>query len=359
LKGVIEMLPLPAAITYIVQRNRILWTGFLLLATCATTLAQGGGIDTSGTGGRHSINGRVVFPSGQRADVRLKVRLESSGFGDISILSDSNGSFSFQALRPGNYTVVIDGGDFYETYRESVFIEPATISSRRTSAIIPISRPFTLQIYLRPKASATNKPGVVSAALAKVPKAAAELYLQALDSSAKEDRQKAVAQLQQALAIHPGFPLALNELGVQYLKLGHLEKAVETLRSAVSLAPTDHLPRLNYGIALLNQRRFSESETQFREAVKLNPTAVTAHMYLGIALVNLKNYPEAEVFLEKAVSFGGTRVSQAHYYLGGLYWRAGKFRLAADELEKYLVLEPKATNAEKIRATIKDLRIKS
>lgn len=331
----------------------------LLGSWCVANAQAGGGVESSGTGGRHMINGRVVFPSGQRSDARLKVRLESSGYGDLSVFSDMNGNFSFQSLKAGNYTVVIEGGDFYENVRENVFIEPATISSRRPNAIMPISRPFTLQIYLRPKAVATNKPGVISAALSKVSKEAADLYLKAIDSIAKNETEKAIAHLQQALALHPGFPLALNELGAQYLKLGQLEKAVETLRSAVAMAAEDHQPRLNYGIALLNQRRFSEAETQFRESIRLSPSSVTSHMYLGITLVNLKNYTEAELALQKAVSFGGTKVGRAHYYLGGLYWRAGKFKEAADELERYLSLEPKATNAEKIRATIKDLRVKS
>src|SRR3712207_8662426 len=32
------------------------------------------GVDDTGTGGRHVIQGRIVFPSGRRADSRLKVR---------------------------------------------------------------------------------------------------------------------------------------------------------------------------------------------------------------------------------------------------------------------------------------------
>src|SRR5262245_61284788 len=79
----------------------------LILSTIGAN-AQGGGIDSSGTGGQHSITGRLVFPSGQRADVRLRVRLESTGAGDRTLLSDNNGNFSFQNLVPGNYTVVVE-----------------------------------------------------------------------------------------------------------------------------------------------------------------------------------------------------------------------------------------------------------
>nr|MBA2734600.1 hypothetical protein [Acidobacteriota bacterium] len=48
-----------------------------------------------------------------------------------------------------------------------------------------------------------------------------------------------------------------------------------------------------------------------------------------------------------------------HYYLGGIYWRKGDTKRAGDELEKYLQLAPKAHDAERIRATIKELRSKT
>ncbi|HKY29671.1 MAG TPA: tetratricopeptide repeat protein [Pyrinomonadaceae bacterium] len=331
----------------------------LFLSSFVTAHAQGGGIDTAGTGGRHSINGRILAPSGQRADLRFKVKLESPGYGDLSVLSDLNGNFSFQSLRPGNYTVVIDGGDFYETVRESVFIEPASVTGRRVGGMVPISRPFTVQVYLRPKQPTSGKPGVLNAALANVPAAAVESYNRGLESARQGNGEKAIEHLKQAVAIHPGFGLAYNELGVQYLKIGQLDKATDALAMAVKLSPNAYEPSLNYGIALLNQMKFTQAEQHLRVAMKKNETAFAPHLYLGMALVNLKRYQEAETELQKAVTLGGERAARAHYFLGGIYWRARDYQRAANELERYLQLDPKVTNAEQIRATIKDLRNKS
>jgi hypothetical protein len=44
--------------------------------------------------------------------------------------------------------------------------------------------------------------------------------------------------------------------------------------------------------------------------------------------------------------------------LGGLYLGAHQNAAAADELEKYLSLDPKAADAERIKGTIKELRAK-
>ena len=341
-------------------RQYLPYFALVLLSCTGAVYAQVGSTESTGTGGRHSIKGRVVFPSGQRADVRLPVRLESTSGGDMTVMSDLNGTFSFQSLRPGSYTVVVDGGDFFETARESVFIEAATVSTRRSpGTIIPLSRPFTVQIYLRPKRSSPlTKTGVLDASLAGLPTKAVDHYRTALELNAQGNTQQAIEQLKMAVAVHPQFEQALNELGVQYLKTGQLDKGAEVLRSAVSIAPDAFEPRVNYGVVLLNQGKYSEAETQLREALKKNSTSVTGHLYLGITLVKLQQFQEAEVVLQKCLVLGGNRVGQAHYYLGGLYWRARDYKRAADELEQYLLAEPKAANAEKVRATIKDLRVK-
>ena len=92
------------------QNLRLLLLLTLLLVSSVIAHAQsGGGIDQTGTGGRHAIKGRLIFPSGQRADYQMKIRLESPGVGDLTVLSDVNGNFTFQSLRPGNYTVIVEG----------------------------------------------------------------------------------------------------------------------------------------------------------------------------------------------------------------------------------------------------------
>ena len=338
---------------------------FLLLIAawcfaCASTVyAQAGATDPTGTGGRHSIKGRLVFPSGQRADIRLKVRLESFGSGDLTVISDVNGNFGFQSLRPGSYIVVIDGGEHFESERETVLVESGTVTGRRTSGIVPISRPFVVQVYLRSKSSPTNtKTGVLNAALAAAPKRAADLYHQALASSAKDNHEQAVSELKQALVIYPRFALAMNELGVQYLKMGQPRKAVESLRAALQIEPDNFIARLNYGIALIESKNPAEAEIQLRMAVNKNDSSWPAHMYLGVSLIALRRLDDAEQEFLRALTVGGPRLGLPRFYLGGIYWQRGEYQRAATELEKYLESAPNAPNAERVRGTIKELRAK-
>lgn len=332
----------------------------LLLCAAVGQAQSGGGVDTTGTGGRHSISGRLVFPSGQRADSQLKVKLESPGLGELSVLSDTNGGFTFQSLRAGNYTVVIDGGEFFESVREQVFIEPYSIAPRNTmGTVAPISRPITVQIYLKPKQTpGPGKPGVLNAALANVPKSAVAFYEKGIEFARAGETDKAIDQLKRAVELHPDFGLALNELGVQYMKKGDYGKAAEALAKVVELSPDAPEPMLNYGIALFNQGKIPEAEIQLRNAVKRNEHSFPAHHYLGMTLIKKKSLADAEGELRRAIELGGSRAAISHKYLGGIYWQVGKLEQAVVELEMYLKLEPKAADAEKIRGTIKDLRTK-
>jgi regulator of sirC expression with transglutaminase-like and TPR domain len=49
----------------------------------------------------------------------------------------------------------------------------------------------------------------------------------------------------------------------------------------------------------------------------------------------------------------------AQYYLGGIYWKKKDYPKAVAALEDYLRLTPNAPDAERVRATIKDLRTRT
>ncbi len=46
----------------------------------------------------------------------MKVKLEAPGSGDLTVLSDINGNFSFRSLSAGNYTVVVEAASFSRLY---------------------------------------------------------------------------------------------------------------------------------------------------------------------------------------------------------------------------------------------------
>ena len=292
--------------------------------------------------GNNTIQGRVHFPSGQ-ATGTVKVSLEStSSFGSSSsTATDQDGTFRFRGLEPGSYTVVVDAGNQFEKARESVVIDN---ESR--------NRMVQVAVQLHFKIDASNP------AFAGVPEKALNLYQKGAAAAKKGDSKAAAQFLSDAVAAYPNFAVALSDLGFQYMKLNQIDKAAETYEALIKLKPEDPTAHLNLGVARYNQKKFEDAETHLRKALELKSTGPMAHYYLGLTLVSLKRYGDAVLEFEATVANGGENIALAHKYLGGLYMSANKNQQAADELEKYLKLDPKAPDADRIKGTIKDLRSK-
>ncbi|HSL53304.1 MAG TPA: tetratricopeptide repeat protein, partial [Pyrinomonadaceae bacterium] len=184
------------------------------------------------------------------------------------------------------------------------------------------------------------------------------LYQKGMAAAKKNDSKAAVQSLSAAVAAHPNFALALSDLATQYMMLKQWDKAGETYEALIKLKPNDPAAHLSYGIAAYNQKKMEDAERHFRKALELKSVGPTAHYYLGLILVSTKRFPEAQTEFEAAIANGGENLALAHRYLGGLLMGAGKNQEAADELEKYLKLDPKAPDADKIKSTVKDLRSK-
>jgi len=323
----------------------------LLLITCFAlsaafsiqAQAPGSSRGLASSGGSHMIQGRVHFPTGQAISTQVKVSLESvSNFGSMSTATDADGAFRFRGLEAGSYTVVVDAGDQYEKARETVNID------REAS----LGGTVQVAIQLHLKVNSSNP------AFAGVPEKALSLYQKGTEAARKGDNKNAAQFFSDAVAAHPTFAIALSDLGFQQMKLGQMDKAGETYEALVKLKPEDPTAHLNLGIVQFNKKKFDDSQTHLRKALELKSSGPTAHYYLGLTLISLKQYGEAQKEFEATIANGGENLALAHKYLGGLYMSAQKNQEAAEELEKYLKLDPKAPDADRIKGTIKDLRSK-
>lgn len=303
-----------------------------------------------GTGGHHTIQGRLYLPSGRKLDRRLRVRLSGIRVGDSSTLADDSGNFTFPRLASGSYTVTVEGGSEFETATERVEVIAASREAEMSGQV------YTVQIRLVEKRAAADpsRPGVVGAEA--VPEEARAHYEKALQASAAGDHKGAVKELKAALEIHARFPLALNELGAQYLGLGQLNEAADAFDSAVKLAPDQPVLRVNYGILLIRRRKYAEAEAQLARAVALDGKSAAARLHRGHALIRLGRGAEAEAELLEAVKLGGPAAALAHRYLGALYVERGDDTRAAAALEEYLRLAPDAADAKQVRDILAGLK---
>jgi tetratricopeptide (TPR) repeat protein len=197
---------------------------------------------------------------------------------------------------------------------------------------------------------------VVSAELGKAPEQAVDLFNRAKRSANAGNNEKAVTALVQAIEIYPEFGLAYNELGMLYGVSGQRDKAIGAFRSAIKFSSQTLTPRLNLGCALAEMKNNEEAAQTLNEAIKLDATSIQAFFCMGKAQLNMQNMMYAERAFSRAIELSGGNHSKAHYLLGGVYWSEKKYQQAAEELEKYLKLEPDAKDAEQTRKTISELR---
>ena len=324
-----------------------MFLGCVLALSLPGSSASAQGVGTSrglasNTDGTNAVQGKVYGPNGQPVGAKLRVRLESVNASTQFASTDSDGTFNFNSVSNGTFRITVEGGEAYENVVDTQTIFPQDSPSGRT---------LRLDYFLKPKLA-------LDPAFASVPKDALDLYRKGVAASQKGESKKAVELFENAVKVYPKFGPALSEIGGQYLKLGDPVKAAEALESAVKLTPDDFHTRLNFGIALLQQKKFPQAEEQLLAATQKNPASPTAHMYLGIALMSQQKLEEAEKELRASLASNSAEVAPAHKYLGGIYWGQRDYKRAVEELETYLKLMPKAPDAERTRAGIKELKSK-
>lgn len=320
----------------------------ILIASVTTQAQQGGsGIDEDRASGMrrgtNTIVGQVIYPPGRPAQRRCTVRLSSVVVGEFSTMTDDHGVFTFRRLREGSYFIRVEAGKEFLPAQETVDL----FDNR--------GRTTTVQIQLRPKPSQAMV-GVINAALAGVPRPAVELYKKATASAAANDSKKAVEQLEAAIALHPDFVLALNDLSILYLNLGKPEKAAQALGQAVKIDPNNSTLRFNLGYLLMQMKNFAAADVELHQATVLTSNYSLAHLYRGRVLISLHKFEEAEKELQRVIELAGPEVPMAYRYLGALYAEDGKDASAIDSLEKYLELAPGVKDAGAVREIIKQLR---
>lgn len=300
-----------------------------------------------GLGGANSITGAVLSPSGTRIQGRVSVRLSTMTKGDRVAVTDDAGNFGFRGLTNGDYLVVIDKEKEYEPFTQSVNV----FQMRGTPG-----QNYMLSIRLKSKPTNEPKPGVINAELAGIPETALAFFRKATELAQARDPKGAIEQFKKAIAEHPKFTLAYNDMGVQYLKLNDIDRADESFRSALRIDETSFPPLLNHGIALFTMKKYAEAEPVFRDVVKLRQDSAVGHYFLGQSLANLGKFVDGEKELIIAVTTGGPEMKEGYRLLAIIYSYSGDNLRAATALETYLQLAPKAADAERLREKIAELR---
>ena len=113
--------------------------------------------------------------------------------------------------------------------------------------------------------------------------------------------EAALASLQRAARLAPGWPKLHLLMGAVLRSLGRLQDSAACCEAAVRLGPEDADARYNLGLALQSLKRPAEAAESFRQAVKLRGDYVDAWAALGMALRQTGEHVGALEIFERVI----------------------------------------------------------
>lgn len=309
--------------------------------------------------GRNEISGTVFGESGRPvADINLEL-VSDLGTSLTRIRSNPSGRFTFSGLTNGTYRVRIlpYGTDYREQIQEVTLTAITPTSSDRQQ----------IQVYLVFNERARSGPfalvhGVIFAQ--EVPRDAQRLYEEGIRHLTEKREAEGLISLKKSLETFPNYYLALDRLGAEYAVRGnsdrnYLEAGLILLTKASEVNPKGASSAFGLGWVQYQLGLTDQAVESLRRATVLYSKSADAYLWLGKALKRATTLDQAEVAFKRANELSKGKSAEVHWQTAGLYHDQKRYKEAADEFELFLKTQPKATDAEKIRELIRQLREKA
>lgn len=292
----------------------------------------------------NSISGHIEIEGGGGPSERLEITLQRvTGAGNRRSLSEPGGSFFINGVQPGNYTLSVRP-PLSTGYTEGS--AEVSIASRTATSNYVV----TIFIKRKDKLSGVIVGGgrLISAqeSDAGVPKEARNAYKRGSEAARNQRPREAIELFEQALVIAPDYLFALNDLGVQYTRLGRYDESIAVLRRAVAKAPTSFPPHLNLAIALFGKGDVDGSAAEVVVALGIDAAAHDALFLSGAVERRRGNVDAAVSAYQKAYDAGGADAILAQFELGQLYDEAGQSEAATRAYSTFLQFVQRGPQAE-------------
>ena len=154
-----------------------------------------------------------------------------------------------------------------------------------------------------------------------------------------------INRLRRVIELDPNMMRAYNNLGLCYDSMGQFNEAIQSFTRAIDLNRRQKQPSawppLNLAVSLISLNRLDEAIARLHEALSYNPKFPQAHYQLGLVLEKEGKYKEAIVPLQQAIELDPL-YPEPHYTLGRIYQRQGKREEAQEQIEKFKKLRQEA-----------------
>ncbi|MEJ7618020.1 MAG: tetratricopeptide repeat protein [Pyrinomonadaceae bacterium] len=225
----------------------------------------------------------------------------------------------------------------------------AAIAWKKAEAIAPLDErsKFTLAMaYIRLNRNDWARQELERLAAAEPRNPLYQYWLARLDYHAQE-YTAAIVRLQQVIKLDSQMMRAYDSLGLCYDYLGQYDEAIKNYRQAIQLnrqqSPPSPWPHVNLAISLIAVNQLTEAENHLREALGYDAKLPQAHYQLGQVLEKQGRYAEAIESLTQAALLNPA-YPEPHYTLGKIYQKQGDKKQATEAVKRFQQLKGKNTH---------------
>jgi Flp pilus assembly protein TadD len=172
-----------------------------------------------------------------------------------------------------------------------------------------------------------------------LPPAAQRAFATALGHHQAGRLGEAVTFYRRAVALHPGYAEAHQNLGSALSDLGEVDAAMVCFQKALGLRPDYAMAHLNLGNALWAQGRAAEAIAAYDRAIGLRPDFAEAHTFRAIVLAEQGQVEPAMAACRRALALQ-PGYPDAHNTLGNLLRAMGRVTEAVGCYRRALALAP-------------------
>lgn len=146
------------------------------------------------------------------------------------------------------------------------------------------------------------------------------------------------------LTISPGYPPALQMLGMIAGRTGRTALGIDLLRKVVRIEPQAVDARVELAELLRKDGNAEEAIAQYQEAIRLRPDDAGAYNVLGLTYLADRRLPDAVVCFERGIAIRPD-VAILHHNLGMTLQLQGRPRDAETSFQRAIVLAPGLADA--------------
>jgi tetratricopeptide (TPR) repeat protein len=152
--------------------------------------------------------------------------------------------------------------------------------------------------------------------------------------------QGGLQDLQQAIAIAPGYYEAYYQTAMAYVSLGKSADAEKAFRQSIDISGDKYgEAAVGLGALMVNAGNSAEGEKDIRHGIELNPNFWLGYFELGRVLLNQKNFTDAGKAADQARSLAPASPI-VYRLLSNVHLNEKNYAALLQDLDAYIKLDP-------------------